>query len=116
VQSSITYCRCIDVGGRSWDDQSRGLGCSHKYWRKGLPAGSSLCNSLGTNFLKDEEVGISATDWNLKRRMGWREALAYLASPEVVAASAMKGFIAGLGDYTGSSSVVSISSPPPAPS
>jgi len=42
--------------------------------------------------------------------MGSREGLAYLASPEVVAASAMKGFIACPVNYTGSSSVVSISS------
>ena len=47
--------------------------------------------------------------------MGSRKALAYLASPEVVAASAMKGFIAGTGNYTGSISVVSISSSPSPP-
>ncbi|RPA94715.1 homoaconitase [Choiromyces venosus 120613-1] len=80
---------------------------------KALPAGCGPCIGLGTGLLEDGEVGISATNRNFKGRMGSREALAYLASPEVVAASAMKGFIAGPGNYTGSSSAVSISSPPP---
>ncbi|KAG0634486.1 hypothetical protein HOY80DRAFT_912216 [Tuber brumale] len=80
---------------------------------KALPAGCGPCIGLGTGLLKDGEVGISATNRNFKGRMGSKEALAYLASPEVVAASAMKGFIAGPGNYTGPSSAVQISSPPP---
>ncbi|KAG0126684.1 hypothetical protein HOY82DRAFT_508321 [Tuber indicum] len=80
---------------------------------KALPAGCGPCIGLGTGLLEDGEVGISATNRNFKGRMGSKEALAYLASPEVVAASAMKGFIAGPGNYTGPSSAVSISSPPP---
>lgn len=74
---------------------------------KPLPAGCGPCIGLGTGLLKDGEVGISATNRNFKGRMGSREALAYLASPEVVAASAMKGFIAGPGYYGGSGGVVS---------
>ncbi|PUU77252.1 hypothetical protein B9Z19DRAFT_1146480 [Tuber borchii] len=77
---------------------------------KGLPVVCGPCIGFGTSLLKDGEVGISANNWNLK-------ALAYLASPRLIAASAMKGFIAGPGTYTGSSSAVSISSlPSPAPS
>ncbi|PWW76809.1 homoaconitase [Tuber magnatum] len=78
-----------------------------------LPAGCGPCIGLGTGLLEDGEVGISATNRNFKGRMGSKEALAYLASPEVVAASAMKGFIAGPGNYTGTSAAVSISTPPP---
>jgi homoaconitate hydratase len=67
---------------------------------KPLPAGCGPCIGLGTGLLKDGEVGISATNRNFKGRMGSREALAYLASPEVVAASALKGAISGPGYYS----------------
>lgn len=67
---------------------------------KPLPAGCGPCIGLGTGLLKDGEVGISATNRNFKGRMGSKDALAYLASPEVVAASALKGVIAGPGNYT----------------
>jgi homoaconitate hydratase len=40
-------------------------------------------------------VGISATNRNFKGRMGSRDAKCYLASPAVVAASAVAGFICG---------------------
>lgn len=60
---------------------------------KPLPAGCGPCIGLGTGLLQDGEVGISATNRNFKGRMGSRDALAYLASPEVVAASAVLGRI-----------------------
>jgi len=47
--------------------------------------------------LKEGETGISATNRNFKGRMGHRSARAYLASPEVVAASAIAGRITGPG-------------------
>ena len=60
-----------------------------------LPAGCGPCIGLGAGLLEDGEVGISATNRNFKGRMGSRDAACYLASPEVVAASAIAGRIAG---------------------
>ncbi|KAF8473290.1 hypothetical protein BDZ91DRAFT_714343 [Kalaharituber pfeilii] len=66
---------------------------------KPLPAGCGPCIGLGAGLLEAGEVGISATNRNFKGRMGSRDAFAYLASPEVVAASAIKGHISGPGNY-----------------
>jgi homoaconitate hydratase len=66
-----------------------------------LPAGCGPCIGLGVGLLEPGEVGISATNRNFKGRMGSRDAKCYLASPEVVAASAVAGYIRGphdLGD------------------
>lgn len=66
-----------------------------------LPAGCGPCIGLGTGLLEDGEVGISATNRNFKGRMGSKDALAYLASPEVVAASAVLGRIGGPEELAG---------------
>lgn len=69
---------------------------------KPLPAGCGPCIGLGIGLLEDGEVGISATNRNFKGRMGSPNALAYLALPEVVAASAVLGRIAGPEELDGS--------------
>ncbi|RYP00915.1 hypothetical protein DL765_010891 [Monosporascus sp. GIB2] len=64
-----------------------------------LPASCGPCIGLGTGLLEEGETGISASNRNYSGRMGSRASKAYLASPEVVAASALKGRIAGPGWY-----------------
>ncbi|KAF9526373.1 hypothetical protein CPB83DRAFT_857994 [Crepidotus variabilis] len=71
---------------------------------KTLPAGCGPCIGLGTGLLKEGETGISATNRNYKGRMGDPNAQAYLASPAVVAASAVKGYICSPEDIEGTSS------------
>lgn len=60
-----------------------------------LPPSCGMCIGLGTGLLEAGEVGISATNRNFKGRMGSRDAKCYLASPAVVAASAVAGYITG---------------------
>jgi homoaconitate hydratase len=62
---------------------------------KTLPPGCGPCIGLGTGLLEPGEIGISATNRNFKGRMGSRDAQCYLASPAVVAASAVRGTICG---------------------
>jgi len=58
-----------------------------------LPPGCGTCIGLGAGTIKAGEVGISATNRNFEGRMGDRNGLVYLASPAVVAASAIAGYI-----------------------
>lgn len=60
-----------------------------------LPPSCGPCIGLGIGLLEKGDVGISATNRNFKGRMGSRDAQCYLASPEVVAASAVAGYITG---------------------
>ena len=62
-----------------------------------LPPGCGPCIGLGDGILQEGEIGISATNRNFKGRMGSRDAKVYLASPPVVAASAIAGRITGPG-------------------
>lgn len=68
---------------------------------KPLPAGCGPCIGLGVGLLEDGETGISATNRNYKGRMGSPNAKAYLASPAVVAASAIEGRICGPSELEG---------------
>jgi homoaconitate hydratase len=58
-----------------------------------LPPGCGACIGLGKGLVEKGETAISATNRNFKGRMGDRDALVYLGSPAVVAASALAGFI-----------------------
>ncbi|HEX6821859.1 MAG TPA: homoaconitase [Candidatus Sulfotelmatobacter sp.] len=60
-----------------------------------IPPSCGPCIGLGTGLLEKGEIGISATNRNFKGRMGSRDAQCFLASPEVVAASALAGYIRG---------------------
>ncbi len=86
------------------EDQAKELG----YWQvlldsgaQALPPSCGPCIGLGTGLLDAGEVGISATNRNFKGRMGSRDAKCYLASPVVVAASAIAGKIAGPEEFSG---------------
>ncbi|KAK7419016.1 mitochondrial Homoaconitase [Neonectria magnoliae] len=63
---------------------------------KVLPSGCAVCIGLGAGLLVDGERAISASNRNFVGRLGSRvRTEAYLGSPEVVAASAIQGKIAG---------------------
>src|SRR3982075_59951 len=82
-----------------------------------LPSGCGACIGLGRGLVQKGEIAISATNRNFKGRMGDREALVYLGSPAVVAASALAGFICAPQTFTerpaGSSVRRAKSKPPP---
>jgi homoaconitate hydratase len=73
-----------------------------------LPSGCGPCIGLGKGTLGPGETGISATNRNFPGRMGDRSAQCYLASPAVVAASALAGFITGPRVEAGRSPAVQI--------
>jgi homoaconitate hydratase len=80
------------------EDQAKKLGHWKSLMEAGaiaLPPGCGACIGLGDGCLADNEVGISATNRNFKGRMGSPKSFVYLASPAVVAASAIAGKIAG---------------------
>ncbi len=80
-----------------------------------LPAGCGPCIGMGEGLLEDGEVGISATNRNFKGRMGSKESEAYLASPAVVAASAVAGFICAPEGLQGNGPERSLSIPKQSP-
>jgi homoaconitate hydratase len=65
-----------------------------------LPPGCGACIGLGRGLVQKGETAISATNRNFKGRMGDRDAFVYLASPGVVAASALAGFICAPQTFT----------------
>jgi homoaconitate hydratase len=65
-----------------------------------LPPGCGACIGLGRGLVQKGENAISATNRNFKGRMGDRDAFVYLASPAVVAASALAGFICAPTNFT----------------
>src|SRR4029079_18148438 len=73
-----------------------------------LPPGCGACIGLGRGLVGKGETAISATNRNFKGRMGDREALVYLGSPAVVAASALAGFICAPQTFTERSSGTSV--------
>ena len=63
--------------------------------------GCGACINAGPGGPKKGQVAISATNRNMPGRMG--EGDAYLANPDVVAASAVRGFICGPEDLPSTS-------------
>ena len=73
-----------------------------------LPPGCGTCIGLGRGAIEAGEVGISATNRNFEGRMGDRDGLVYLASPAVVAASALAGTVCSPVPFALSHAVTSI--------
>jgi homoaconitate hydratase len=77
-----------------------------------LPPGCGPCIGLGRGTLEPGEVAISATNRNFKGRMGSRDAEAYLASPAVVAASAVAGHICAPTPYDETEAAITVRTVP----
>src|SRR5260370_13310078 len=76
-----------------------------------LPSGCGACIGLGRGLVEKGETAISATNRNFKGRMGDRDALVYLGSPAVVAATALAGFICPPKDFPDPAAVTPIRRP-----
>src|SRR5207249_11814267 len=76
-----------------------------------LPPGCGACIGLGRGLVQKGEIAISATNRNFKGRMGDRDAFVYLASPAVVAASALAGFICAPKDFSDQSAGITVRRP-----
>jgi homoaconitate hydratase len=86
----------VAAASREVQERAEASGAWGKLQRAGarlLPPGCGPCIGLGEGLLGAGEVGISATNRNFKGRMGSRDARVFLASPAVVAASAVAGRI-----------------------
>jgi homoaconitate hydratase len=86
----------VAAASKSIEDEARRQGVWQTIVNAGavaLPPSCGPCIGLGSGLLEAGEVGISATNRNFKGRMGAKDAQCYLASPEVVAASAVAGYI-----------------------
>ncbi|MGD2107899.1 MAG: homoaconitase, partial [Phycisphaerae bacterium] len=95
IAKDVTFY--IAAASSEIETEATRLGCWGTLLKAGatpLPPGCGPCIGLGDGILADGEVGISATNRNFKGRMGSRDAQVYLASPAVVAASAVAGKIA----------------------
>jgi homoaconitate hydratase len=98
IANSVTFY--LAAASRSVQEEAEKRGIWKIFLDAGaqpLPSGCGPCIGLGTGLLEAGEVGISATNRNFKGRMGSRDAQCYLGSPEVVAASAIAGYICGPG-------------------
>ncbi len=73
-----------------------------------LPPGCGTCIGLGRGLVGKGEIAISATNRNFKGRMGDPDALVYLGSPGVVAASALAGYICAPQTFTDQAAGISI--------
>jgi len=85
------------AASKSVQEQAELLGIWQSILKAGatpLPPSCGPCIGLGKGLLEAGEVGISASNRNFKGRMGSKDAKCYLASPSVIAASAVAGYIA----------------------